>query len=478
MVEDKLSELYCSYSGHRPDSVVLLPGAGSNRRYYRLGPDPSLIGVAGTSRDENEAFIYLSKHFSEKGLPVPRVYGHSDDMMIYIQDDLGSSSLFDFIAPGRLNGEWNDGIVSLLEKTVRVLPDFQWKGAEGLDFSRCYPVDSMNKRAVMWDLNYFKYYFLKTSGVEFDEDKLEDDFDRLASYIVSLDTGTFMYRDFQSRNVMTLDGQPWFIDFQGGRRGPYHYDIVSFLWQAKANFPDWLRERLLDVYIESASRYIAIDKRRFDEELRYVRLLRILQVLGAYGFRGRIERKPHFLQSIPKALENLRELLTEPLDEYAYLNSVLNELVKEEASDEAYDGLTVKVASFGFRKHGIPEDNSGNGGGFVFDCRAIHNPGRYDDYKSLTGLDREVIEFLEREDDMHRFLEHAFALVDASVERYIKRGFQHLMVSFGCTGGQHRSVYSAERMARHLHEKYNVRVVVDHVEQNMHKVINPEQINR
>ena len=215
MVEDKLSELYCSYSGHRPDSVVLLPGAGSNRRYYRLGPDPSLIGVAGTSRDENEAFIYLSKHFSEKGLPVPRVYGHSDDMMIYIQDDLGSSSLFDFIAPGRLNGEWNDGIVSLLERTVRVLPDFQWKGAEGLDFSRCYPVDSMNKRAVMWDLNYLKYYFLKTSGVEFDEDKLEDDFDRLASYIVSLDTGTFMYRDFQSRNVMTLDGQPWFIDFQG-----------------------------------------------------------------------------------------------------------------------------------------------------------------------------------------------------------------------------------------------------------------------
>ncbi|WP_301758409.1 RNase adapter RapZ, partial [uncultured Muribaculum sp.] len=266
--------------------------------------------------------------------------------------------------------------------------------------------------------------------------------------------------------------------FQGGRRGPYHYDIVSFLWQAKANFPDWLRERLLDVYIESASRYIAIDRRRFDEELRYVRLLRILQVLGAYGFRGRIERKPHFLQSIPKALENLRELLTEPLDEYAYLNSVLNELVKEEASDEACDGLTVKVASFGFRKHGIPEDNSGNGGGFVFDCRAIHNPGRYDDYKSLTGLDREVIEFLEREDDMHRFLEHAFALVDASVERYIKRGFQHLMVSFGCTGGQHRSVYSAERMVRHLHEKYNVRVVVDHVEQNMHKVINPKQINR
>ncbi len=309
MVEDKLSELYCNYSGHRPYSVVLLPGAGSNRRYYRLGPDPSLIGVAGTSRNENEAFIYLSKHFSEKGLPVPRVYGHSDDMMTYIQDDLGSSSLFDVIAPGRLNGEWNDGIVALLEKAVRVLPDFQWKGAEELDFSRCYPVDSMNKRAVMWDLNYFKYYFLKTSGVEFDEDKLEDDFDRLASYIVSLDTGTFMYRDFQSRNVMTLDGQPWFIDFQGGRRGPYHYDIVSFLWQAKANFPDWLRERLLDVYIESASRYIAIDRRRFDEELRYVRLLRILQVLGAYGFRGRIERKPHFLQSIPKALENLRELL-------------------------------------------------------------------------------------------------------------------------------------------------------------------------
>lgn len=480
MIADRLKILYEISEGKKPDEITLLPGAGSNRKYYRLGTDPELVGTYGSDKAENMAFIYLCRHFSEKGLPVPRLVAASDDGECYLQDDLGGESLFDYIKLGRDTGEWSEEMTGMLERTISLLPDIQWKGAEGLDFSRCYPVASIDKVNVMWDLNYFKYCFLKATGIDIDEVALEHDFELLAEKILSMSgDNTFMYRDFQSRNVMLKDGEPYFIDFQGGRRGPVHYDVVSFLWQAKASYPESLRDRLISAYIKSASRYAAIDEARFREELRYFVLFRTLQVLGAYGFRGYVERKPHFLLSIPAAIDNLRRLLFTPFVEFPYLDSLLSRLVELPAFAvrQKSEILTVRVASFGYKRHGIPVDNSGNGGGFVFDCRGLHNPGRYAEYKSLTGRDAEVIEFLEKDGGIVDFLDHAYAMVDNSVDTYIARGFTDLSVSFGCTGGQHRSVYSAEHMASHLVKKYpEIRVELTHFEQGIYQLFEPTQL--
>lgn len=474
MISDKLTTLYEKITGRHTCDIRLLPGAGSNRKYYRIGSDPSMIGTYGSDVAENQAFFYLCRHFSEKGLPVPVLYGTSVDNECYLQSDLGDRSLFDYIKEGREHSLWSDEMIEKLELAITLLPDIQWRGAEGLDFGRCYPVAEMDRVNVMWDLNYFKYCFLKATGLDIDEVALEEDFNRLCDKILSVNTGaTFMYRDFQSRNVMLKDGKPFFIDFQGGRKGPYHYDVVSFLWQAKAAFPDWLRDRLITAYIKSASRYKTIDESCFRSELRYFVLFRTLQVLGAYGFRGYVERKPHFLLSIPGALANLKKLLQTPFDEFPYLTSLLLRMMELDRFTEKNPGdrLTVRVASFGYNRSGIPQDNTGNGGGFVFDCRGLNNPGRYAQYKSLTGLDRAVIDFLEEDGGITGFLEHAYSMVDNSVDTYLARGFTSLSVSFGCTGGQHRSVYSAEHMAAHLIKKYpQIRVELTHFEQGIKEI--------
>ena len=344
-----------------------------------------------------------------------------------------------------------------------------------MDFSKCYPAAEFDTRSIMWDLNYFKYCFLKATGLEFSEDRLEDDFQALAEVLMRSKSSTFMYRDFQSRNVMIKDGQPWFIDFQGGRKGPYFYDVASFLWQAKANFPDGLRHELIKEYIDALKKYKPVDEEYFLEQLRHFVLFRTLQVLGAYGYRGYFEKKPHFLQSVPFALANLRAILDKPFVEYPYLDSMLRQLVDmKQFSDELQKRtLTVKVMSFAYKK-GIPNDTSGNGGGFVFDCRAVNNPGKYERYKPFTGLDKEVIKFLEDDGEITTFLDHCRALVDASVRRYIDRGFSNLMVCFGCTGGQHRSVYCAQHMAEHIHSLFNVKVELFHREQNIEQLFKPK----
>lgn len=476
MIDKILSKLYADVTGHSPTEIVRLPGAGSDREYYRIGEEPTLIGTCGANTLENKAFVYLARHFYSKGLRVPEVMGVSDDYRCYIQSDLGNVSLFDLIGPGREKGEWTPEITRLLTSTITSLPDIQWRGAEGLDFHRCFPVKEMDSRSVMWDLNYFKYCFLKASGIDFDEPGLEDDFVELSQKLLSISTGdTFMYRDFQSRNVMVKDGTPYFIDFQGGRRGPAHYDVVSFLWQAKASIPERLRESLIDSYLESAERYRHFDRSAFRDELRYFVLFRTLQVLGAYGFRGLIERKPHFLSSIPKAFDNLRELLRNPFPEYPTLTATLTRLASSPQfmPAESERRLTIRVASFGYKRHGIPADMSGNGGGFVFDCRGLNNPGRHDRYKPLTGRDAEVIEFLENDGKIIDFLNHAYALVDNSAANYIERGFTDLSVSFGCTGGRHRSVYSADHMAAHLAEKFpTAKIVLTHIEQGIEETFN------
>lgn len=473
---------------------------GSNRIYTRETDEQgkSIIRVVGTNRDENRAFIYMSRHFSQLGLPVPKVLWVSEDEMSYTQEDLGDTLLFDAIKHGRETGNFNETERTLLERTLRALAHIQIEGARDFDWSKCFPIPAMDERSIRWDLNYFKYCFLKGTKIEFSEPDLEDDFDKLVfnltaersvSETVCQRSGlstqwSFLYRDFQSRNVMIKDGKPYFIDFQGGRKGPTQYDVASFLWQAKANIPAALREELIDAYldelekIEISTHHSPITNRdSWKESLKHFVLLRTLQVLGAYGYRGYFERKPHFLESIPNALINLEEIFTqnpELQQEYPTLFLLSKYLPRTTVERRSTDGqsqcqaLVVTIYSFSF-KRGIPADESGNGGGYVFDCRSTHNPGKYDEYKALTGLDQPVIDFLEKDGEILTFLNSVYALVDHHVERFLERGFDHLQVAFGCTGGQHRSVYCAEHLALHLKEKYNIHIHLIHRERAITK---------
>lgn len=479
----RLSDLYIRWSGAEPQKIERLAGAGSNRQYYRITSIDGLtvIGVIGTSQEENHAFITLSKHFKSKELPVPEVYAVSDDEMCYIQSDLGTMALFDALKKGReAGGQYDESEKKLLVKIMRLLPRIQVLGAQELDFSVCYPQPEFDETNVMFDLNYFKYCFLKPSGVDFHEVRLEEDFRKLASHLIS-DEGTyFMYRDFQARNIM-LDGDanPFLIDYQGGRKGPYYYDVASFLWQASARYPDDLRQELIKEYHSALGQYTNVPSLDdFTKRLNLFLFFRILQVLGAYGYRGYFERKKHFIDSIPPALNNLRAILQNDFP-YPHLIGTLRKLVSDapqndkQASPQRKD-LIVRVFSFSYKK-GIPEDTSGNGGGYVFDCRSTHNPGRYEPYKKLTGLDEPVIRFLEDDGEILTFLESVYKLADAHVERYIQRGFTDLMFSFGCTGGQHRSVYSAQHLAEYLNRKYGIEVRLCHREQGIEETLEAKE---
>ena len=493
---EKIKELYKDYTGKEAASCKAITGSGSNRQYYRLTDEAgqSLIGVIGTSVEENNAFIYLANHFATKGIPVPQVLLVSDDRHAYLQNDLGSTTLFDAIRKGReAGGNYSEEERELLRRTISLLPKIQIEGAKGLDFQMCYPQPAMDETNVMFDLNYFKYCFLKATGVDFHEIRLEQDFRQMAHDLTQGTETAFCYRDFQARNVMLdAEGNPFFIDFQGGRRGPLQYDVASFLWQASARYSQELREELIQVYIQTLRQYIEVDELKFRKQLQLVVLFRLLQVLGAYGFRGYFERKKHFLDSIPPALDNLRAMLEADACPYPHLCEVLNNLIQNSKfkiqnsvhsnssnplnslnplnSSNPSAPLVVRVFSFSYKK-GIPEDESGNGGGYVFDCRSTHNPGRYEPYKQLTGLDEPVIRFLEDDGEILTFLKSVYKLADAHVERYLQRGFTDLMFSFGCTGGQHRSVYSAQHLAEHLNSKYGIEVRLCHREQNIQQTL-------
>ncbi|MCB9018317.1 MAG: RNase adapter RapZ [Paludibacteraceae bacterium] len=474
----ELISLFEEYTGQKNPTCTKIKGEGSNRIYYRFtSSDKSLIGVLGESIEENEAFIALAKHFEEKNLPTPRVYAVSKDHRRYLQEDLGDTSLFQYISKGISEGKFSEEEESMICQTMGKLPEIQFSGAKGLDFSVCYPLPSFDKRSILWDLNYFKYSFLKLLKIDFSETKLEDDFERMCGLLLGDKSDTFLYRDFQSRNVMIKNGEPHFIDFQGGRKGPIYYDIASFAWQAKANFSDELREKLIRTYLNAVKRFADIDEDLFRKRLRHFVLFRTMQVLGAYGFRGIFEKKPHFIESIPFAVNNLKSLLAGGYPEYPYLTEVLANITElpdlqmpKTPNEQA--PLKVQVFSFSYKK-GIPVDESGNGGGYVFDCRGVHNPGRYIQYKTSTGLDKNVIDFLESDGEILHFLDNVYSLADAHVARFIERGFTHLMFSFGCTGGQHRSVYSAQHTAEHIAKKFGVEVEITHREQGVHQIINP-----
>ena len=508
-----LRQLYQQWKDEDPASITPIAGAGSNRQYFRLADDTgkTVVGVIGTSHDENHAFIYLTRHFTKRQLPVPHILAVSDDEMRYLQSDLGTTALFDALKGGReAGGRYNIEEQQLLLKTIRQLPNFQVRGARGLDWSVCYPQPEFDEETVLFDLNYFKYCFLKPTDLDFHELKLEANFRLFAKDLTAESVDSFMYRDFQARNVMLdAQGNPSFIDYQGGRRGPFYYDLASFLWQASAKYSNKLRRKLIYEYYNSLKDYIEVpSKRHFVDRLSLFVLFRTLQVLGAYGFRGYFERKQHFIDSIPPAMQNLREMLDNVDFHYPYMVDMLRRLTnlpqfaaKDTAMPQRADGykitthniyeahpadgpatfskydgkgpLVVRVYSFSYKK-GIPEDESGNGGGYVFDCRSTHNPGRYEPYKKLTGLDEPVIRFLEDDGEILTFLEHIYQLADAHVVRYLQRGFTSLMFSFGCTGGQHRSVYSAQHLAQHIHDRFGIEVRICHREQSITQILRPK----
>ncbi len=463
---EPLLALFKSALGASAESCIPLKGDGSSRRLFRLsGGGRRAIGVLGPDAAENRAFLGFSRHFRSQGLPVPEIYAEDAVSGAYLEEDLGDLTLFDQLLADRSDAEVGEKTIGLYRRALEILPRFQVAAAKTLDYSLCYPRAAFDRQSMMWDLNYFKYYFLRLAQVPFSEQALEEDFERFAGFLLEARRDFFLYRDFQSRNIMVRGGEPFFIDYQGGRKGALQYDVASLLFDAKADLPSELREELLGYYLDAAGGQEKIDRAAFMRHYHGYVYIRILQALGAYGLRGFYERKAHFLQSIPYAVRNLEFLLrtAELPVGLPELTAVFRRLVGSSMLRQFGDaqlGLTVRVQSFSYRE-GLPSDEKGHGGGFVFDCRALPNPGRFERYAKLTGKDGEVVDFLAAEREVGEFLDRVFALVAHSVENYRSRNFTDLQVAFGCTGGRHRSVYCAERLAQRL-KKLGVRVELEH----------------
>jgi RNase adapter protein RapZ len=477
-ITDRIRDLYRSFNNDEVSVIDKLPQSGSERHYYRLHTGrASYIATYGINIKENEAFIYFSQHFAASKLNVPQIYCISEDKSLYIQEDLGDVSLLN-----RLEAEgYSESIYKLFKQSLQQLALLQVKGDEGIDYEKCLTNKEFGRQAIMADLLYFKYYFLDALRRPYDKQKLIDDFEALSNYLSHTAYRYFMFRDFQSRNIMVRqDDSIHFIDYQGGMKGAPQYDVASLLWQAKANLPDEWKQYLLEDYMDAFENIIGetVDRAIFRSQYNGYVLIRLLQVLGAYGFRGLFERKAHFLTSIPLALQNLKWFINNQstgivLPEF---RRVLDICVSEEVIQEftpiqatADTPLVVSINSFSFLKTGYPKETTANGGGFVFDCRGILNPGRFDEYKQQTGRDKPVKDFLEQQTRMPEFLNNIYNTVDIAVEDYIKRGFENLTINFGCTGGQHRSVYAADAVVRHLRNKYGVKIVLSHIEQNIYE---------
>jgi aminoglycoside/choline kinase family phosphotransferase len=476
---DNIKELFAAYSPSPVTDVEKIPQSGSNRLYFRLTTaDRSYIATYNDNVRENRTFVHFSRHFREQGCPVPEIYKVNESYTIYLQEDFGNTSLLNEL---ERQGH-NDVVYELFRQSLRELARLQIKGDEGLDYSWAITSRDFGKQAILSDLLYFKYYFLDTLQIPYDKEKLIDDFEALSTYLTHVDHKYFMFRDFQSRNIMIENGKVHFIDFQGGMKGALQYDVASMLWQAKAELSDTWKDSLLVHYMDCMEKILEkkIDRGRFVSQYNGYVLIRLLQVLGAYGFRGLFERKAHFLTSIPLALRNFKGFLTNKqvgivMPEFERLlglmvqEEVINRFEPVRADENT--PLVVHINSFSYRK-GIPADESGNGGGFVFDCRGILNPGRIAEFKTKTGRDKEVKDFLEQQTRMPEFLNSAYNIVDIAVEDYIRRDFESLSINFGCTGGQHRSVYAADALARHLRNKFHVKIDLHHVVQEEKNWVN------
>lgn len=478
-----IDQVKAFYQSWKPDGIIeeitQLAQAGSDRQYYRIRtPQRSFIVTYNNNIRENSAFLEFSRHFHTKQLAVPEIFHTSTDESFYIQSDLGDVSLFDIVQ----KEGFTDNTFQLYQKTLAQLAQLQIQGGTGLDYDYCIATRSFDRNAIYSDLLYFKYYFLRALQLPYDKNLLLNDFEMLSYYLMQERNKFFMHRDCQSRNVMVREDKVFFIDYQGGMKGALQYDVASMLWQAKAALPYEWRDELVNYYFDRVNDLLdnQLNRKDFLDNYHAFVLIRMLQTLGAYGYRGLFERKPHFISSIPFALKNLKWFLENknipirlPELQKALETMVSDEIISQyenvKASPE--NKLTVKIHSFSY-KQGCPEDPSGNGGGFVFDCRGIHNPGRYEPYKKLTGRDKAVQDFLIYQTEMPTFLQHVYSMVDISVCDYLKRDFESLVINFGCTGGQHRSVFAADSLAKHLKQKFGCKVEVKHVVQEAKNWVN------
>ncbi|MCF8229953.1 MAG: phosphotransferase [Bacteroidales bacterium] len=463
-----IESIFTEWSGESPAEINPLPGSGSIRSYFRVkGKSKKAIAAYNPDKKENESFIYLSHHFYSKGLNVPEIYAFRNELNLYLIEDLGDDILFDRILAEKNN--LTSGTKELIKSSLRSLAELQLRGSRGIDFSKCYPRARFDAQSIQWDLEYFKYHFLKIFDIPFDEQKLENDFQSLKNMLLQAGHQYFMHRDFQSRNIMIKNNTPCFIDYQGGRKGPLQYDLVSFLFQVRAEFPWVFKMEMIDYYKQELSKWIKVSGKDFDHELFLLAYLRLMQVFGAYGYRGIIQNKNHFLMSIPFALKALEELrrkvelpgnLPEIRKIYNYMLHIQTGMPIQKMEPEK---LQLSISSFSF-KHGTPKDYTGNGGGYVFDCRALPNPGRIEKYKSFDGKDHAVIQYLQEFAEVETFIKKCHDLVNISIRNYLERGFKHLSVSFGCTGGQHRSVYCAEQLYRLLKKDSRLKLNIYHKE--------------
>lgn len=459
---DSLKTLFIQTFAQSPLSVKELLASGSNRRYFRMhGSDFSVIGAYNNDLKENQAFLGFSKHFFSKGFKVPEVLAEDLPNHIYILNDLGDETLYSHRC--KFN-EFTPELIETYKGALKNLLALQTKGGEGLDYSLCYPRAAFDQQSIYWDLNYFKYYFLKLAHISFDEQLLENDFKTFTNFLLEADADYFLFRDFQSRNVMLHEDKLYFIDYQGGRKGALPYDVASLLYDGKAAIPQTIREELVEYYIQELTRAKVWNPESFRKYYYAFVLVRIMQAMGSYGYRGFYERKEHFLQSIPFALKNLSWIIEHVQLPIALptLWKVFEQLVQSDKLQSLKQAkLNIDIRSFSY-KVGYPEDSSGNGGGFVFDCRCLPNPGRQEAFAHLTGLHQDVIDFLEKEKEAILYFEHITSIIDLAVKKYLERDFTHLAISFGCTGGQHRSVYFAEKMAHYLQKKYPVIISLTH----------------
>jgi len=453
--------------------IEKLPQSGSCRQYFRLfAENETLIGVFNHDVKENKAFFSFTHFFLSQQINVPKMLSIDETQQYYLLEDLGDETLFSFLTTYRDKETIDETVITYYKKVLQQLPLLQLSGKKGIDFSVSYPRSQFDKQSMLWDLNYFKYYFLKLVNIPFDEQLLEDDFHRFIDFLLETDNDYFMFRDFQSRNIMLHHDKPYFIDYQGGRKGALQYDVASLLYDGKADLPPKLREELLQWYLEQLSHHIVVNKEDFCRYYHAFVLIRILQALGTYGFRGYYEKKTHFLLSIPFAIRNLKHLLPqlELGSKIPTLISVIQKITESEfvaSCSYPEDVLTITLTSFSYKK-GIPQDMTAHGGGFVFDCRALPNPGRFPEYKNATGKDASVIKYLEGSEEVKHFQNGVTQLVTQSVDNYLERKFLHLTVSFGCTGGQHRSVYFTEKMAQYLKDRYpQVNIIIKHREFNV-----------
>ena len=459
---DNIDKLFTNWSGHKALKTTPLPRSGSDRQYFRLTANDQQTVMAAYNPNvaENEAYFAFSQAFADAAINVPKVFAVSTDRSCYLVEDLGTETLYNLVVAA--NGNPDEHLVLLYKRVLADLARMQVVAGKKIDYSLCIGSPDFDQTAIQWDLNYFKYCFLKNAHIDFDESKLEADFETIKKAAASADCQYFMFRDFQSRNIMLKDDEPYYIDFQGGKRGPLMYDVASLLYQAKAKFSEELRNELFDSYIAALQKLIPADRERLFGEFKLFALIRTLQVLGAYGFRGYYEKKKHLIESIPAAVDNLRNLLALKIIDLPEIEQIAAKIDIAAPAPDNFDGLTVTVYSFSYKK-GIPTDPE-NGGGFVFDCRGQHNPGRYDEYKAFTGRDKAVIDFLKANSTIDDFLAKTIDLVSPTIETYMRRGFKNLMVSFGCTGGQHRSVYCAQNFAEQIGKKFDVRVKLIHRE--------------